>query len=50
VAETARISDVPMPFLGTLLNRYTARAAKGGGEMDWTSIAIDVASDAGLGK
>jgi 3-hydroxyisobutyrate dehydrogenase-like beta-hydroxyacid dehydrogenase len=47
-AETARASDVPMPFLATLLNRYTARVAKGGGELDWTSIAIDVANDAGL--
>ena len=48
VAETARRSDVPMPFLGTLLDRYAARVAKGGSDMDWTSIAIDVASDAGL--
>lgn len=48
VAETARTSDVPMPFLGVLLNRYAARVAKGGGELDWTSIAIDVASDAAL--
>jgi len=48
VAETARSSDVPMPFLATLVNRYTARIAKGGGEQDWTSIAIDVAHDAGL--
>jgi hypothetical protein len=37
-----------MPFLATLLNRYTARVAKGGGELAWTSIAIDVANDAGL--
>lgn len=48
VAETARTSDVPMPFLGTLLNRYAARVAKGGSHLDWTSIALDVASDAGL--
>jgi len=48
VAETARRSNVPMPFLGTLLDRYATRVAKGGGNMDWTSIAIDVASDAGL--
>lgn len=48
VAETARASNVPMPVLATLLNRYTARMAKGGGEQDWTSIAIDVANDAGL--
>ena len=48
VAETARTSDVPMPILATLLNRFAARVAKGGGEMDWTSIAIDVADDAGL--
>lgn len=50
VAETARTSNVPMPFLGTLLNRYAARMAKGGGELDWTSIAIDVAEDAGLSR
>lgn len=50
VAETARSSDVPMPFLGTLLNRFAARVAKGGGELDWTSIAIDVAHDAGLDR
>jgi len=47
VAETARSSDVPMPFLATLLNRFTSRVAKGGDELDWTSIAIDVADDAG---
>jgi len=50
VAETARTSNVPMPFLTTLINRFTARVAKGGGELDWTSIAIDVANDAGLEK
>ena len=50
VAETARTSNVPMPILATLLNRFTARVAKGGGEMDWTSIALDVANDAGLDK
>ncbi len=50
VAETARISDVPMPILGTLLNRFAARVAKGGSELDWTSIAIDVAVDAGLDR
>lgn len=50
VAETARSSDVPMPILATLINRFAARVAKGGGELDWTSIALDVASDAGLGK
>jgi len=48
VAETARLSDVPMPFLGTLLDRFTTRVAKGGGNADWTSIALDVAADAGL--
>ena len=50
VAETARTSNVPMPFLGTLLNRYAARVAKGGSDLDWTSIALDVASDAGLNR
>ncbi len=48
VAETARQSNVPMPFLGTLLDRFTTRVAKGGGHQDWTSIALDVAADAGL--
>lgn len=48
VAETARRSDLPMPFLGTLLDRFTTRTAKGGSDLDWTSIALDVASDAGL--
>lgn len=48
VAETARNSNVPMPFLGTLLDRFTTRVAKGGGHLDWTSIALDIASDAGL--
>ena len=50
VAETARTSNVPMPILATLLNRFTARVAKGGGDMDWTSIALDVANDAGLNQ
>ncbi len=48
VAETARSSAVPMPVLSTLVNRFAARVAKGGGDLDWTSIAIDVAADAGL--
>ena len=48
VAETARQSNVPMPFLGPLLDRFTTRVAKGGGSSDWTSIALDVAADAGL--
>lgn len=48
VAETARASAVPMPVLSTLVSRFAARVAKGGGELDWTSIALDVAADAGL--
>ena len=48
VAETARTSAVPMPILSTLVNRFAARVAKGGGDLDWTSIALDVAADAGL--
>ena len=48
VAETARVNAVPMPMLSTLVSRFAARVAKGGGELDWTSIALDVAADAGL--
>lgn len=48
VAQTARKSNVPMPILATLQTRFTGRVAKGGGELDWTSIALDVAADAGL--
>lgn len=48
VAETARTSAVPMPFLSVLTNRLTARVAKGGAALDWTSTFLDVAADAGL--
>lgn len=48
VAATAHASNVPMPLLGILSDRFSARTAKGGSDMDWSSIAIDVATDAGL--
>lgn len=49
VAKTAKESQVPMPFLDILQKRFAERVAKGGGELDWTSIALDISADAGLG-
>ncbi|RYH18594.1 NAD(P)-dependent oxidoreductase [archaeon] len=48
VSQAARDAQVPMPFLSTLLDRYTSALAKGRGGMDWSGIGLGVAEEAGI--
>lgn len=40
--------QVPMPFANILRDRFLTSAAQGRADLDWTSIALNAASDAGL--
>jgi 3-hydroxyisobutyrate dehydrogenase-like beta-hydroxyacid dehydrogenase len=40
--------QVPLPFASILRDRFLTSVAQGRGDMDWTSIALNAASDAGL--
>ena len=40
--------DVPMPFLSTLIDRFTSAKAKGRSEFDWSAIGLGCAEDAGI--
>jgi 3-hydroxyisobutyrate dehydrogenase-like beta-hydroxyacid dehydrogenase len=40
--------QVPMPFASVLRDRFTTSIARGRGDLDWTSIALNAAADAGL--
>ncbi len=42
-------SAVPLPFASVLRDRFLASMAQGRGDLDWTSIATNARSDAGLG-
>jgi 3-hydroxyisobutyrate dehydrogenase-like beta-hydroxyacid dehydrogenase len=44
----AQDRQVPMPFASVLRDRFLASMAQGRGELDWTSIALNAARDAGL--
>jgi 3-hydroxyisobutyrate dehydrogenase-like beta-hydroxyacid dehydrogenase len=48
VSQAARDSDVPMPFLSILNDRFTSSKARGRGEFDWSAIGLSVAEDAGV--
>lgn len=48
VAQQAEQAEVPMPLARLLCDRYLAALAHGRGDWDWTSIAAEVAADAGL--
>jgi len=48
VNKAARDVNVPMPFLSTLVDRFTAAKAKNRAEMDWSAIGLNVAEDAGI--
>jgi 3-hydroxyisobutyrate dehydrogenase-like beta-hydroxyacid dehydrogenase len=39
---------VPLPFASILRDRFLASVAQGRGDLDWTSIALNAAADAGL--
>ena len=42
------VLDVPMPFLSTLIDRFTSAKAKGRSEFDWSAIGLGCAEDAGI--
>jgi 3-hydroxyisobutyrate dehydrogenase-like beta-hydroxyacid dehydrogenase len=39
---------VPLPFASILRDRFLTSVAQGRGDLDWTSIAVNAAADAGL--
>jgi 3-hydroxyisobutyrate dehydrogenase-like beta-hydroxyacid dehydrogenase len=41
-------AKVPLPFASLLRDRFLSAIAQGRGDLDWTSIAVNVANDAGL--
>ncbi len=41
-------TQTPMPLAGLLRDRFLSAMAQGRGELDWTSIALNAAADAGL--
>lgn len=41
-------SGVPMPFASVLRDRFLAAVAQGRGELDWTAVALNARSDAGM--
>ena len=42
--------QVPMPFANILRDRFLTSVAQGRSDLDWTSIALNAAADAGLAK
>jgi len=48
VSQAAKETEVPMPFLSTLVDRFTSAKARGRGEFDWSAIGLSVAEDAGV--
>lgn len=48
VRKAAHDADVPMPFLSTLIDRFTSAKAKGRSEFDWSAIGLGCAEDAGI--
>lgn len=48
VNKAARDVNVPMPFLSTLVDRFTSAKAKNRTDMDWSAIGLNVAEDAGI--
>ena len=48
VSEAAREGEVPMPFLSTLVDRFTSAKAKGRQDFDWSAIGLNVSEDSGI--
>jgi hypothetical protein len=48
VSDAARQAGAPMPFLSTLVDRYTSAKARGRGDFDWSAIGLSIAEDAGI--
>ena len=48
VRKAAADADVAMPFLSTLIDRFTSAKAKGRENLDWSAIGLNCAEDAGI--
>lgn len=48
VSQAARDSDVPMPVLSVLLDRFVSARARGRGDLDWSAAGLGAAEDAGI--
>lgn len=48
VLQTAAAATVPMPLASLLHDRFLAMVAQGRADLDWASVALDVAANAGL--
>ena len=48
VSTAAREVSAPMPFLSTLVDRFTSAKAKGRSLFDWSAIGLGIAEDAGI--
>ena len=48
VRKAAQDADVPMPFLSTLIDRFTSAKARGRADFDWSAIGLSCAEDAGI--
>lgn len=48
VLQTAADSTTPLPLAGLLHDRFLAAVAKGRGELDWSSVWLESAENAGL--
>ena len=48
VLQTAAAATVPMPLASLLHDRFLAMVAQGRADLDWASVASDVAANAGL--
>jgi 3-hydroxyisobutyrate dehydrogenase-like beta-hydroxyacid dehydrogenase len=46
--QVATASDVPMPIVSVLHDRWLASVAKGRESFDWSAIALDVTEEAGI--
>jgi 3-hydroxyisobutyrate dehydrogenase-like beta-hydroxyacid dehydrogenase len=46
--QTAKESQMPMPFASLVRDRLISSIAKGRGDIDWTGLALGVSEDAGL--
>ena len=46
--SAAQEQAVPMPFASILRDRFLTSVAQGRGDLDWTSIALNAAADAGM--
>ncbi len=48
--QTAKESQMPLPFASLLHDRLIAAVAQGKGDIDWTGLALSISEEAGLRK